>query len=467
MPVHTLAERAVPVPPAVLIIDRGHPDPLRLIAACPPDIAVVVLTDDPASFVAGLQTTAIQADVTTMAASSPPDIVAAAAKRAFASLHKSLRHRRLIIDLDRRIARVRGVTALEQPTLGDIVEHLPVGVVVLRRDGTVRGMNATAGRILDRPGVPPRTTFSSLFQDHAAVDALIASARSSSSPVPPAMSTAHQTVRGVRWLTVTMRRTASPGNDATMVTVIEDVTDRAEAGRSRARAERAAGAARLRLERIDRTRRTFLAALSHDVRGPLTSILGFTQTLVERDQTMDAEQRRRSLETILRNGRQILSMVEELVDAGLISDDELNPEPTDVFARLTRIVPTLKTEGHVVTVGNCSIVAMIDPIVFDRIVSNLVQNAARHTPSGSTIEVIIERTASGIVIRVDDNGPGVPDEEKDAVFQAFRRRGDSPGSGIGLWLVGRLADAHGGRAWVQDRPGGGASFRALLAEPAR
>ena len=80
----------------------------------------------------------------------------------------------------------------------------------------------------------------------------------------------------------------------------------------------------------------------------------------------------------------------------------------------------------------------------------------------------MERREDGLLVIVEDEGDGVPDELKDAIFEPFRQgpgpASASPGVGVGLSLVARFAELHGGRAWVEDRPGGGASFRVLLAE---
>jgi signal transduction histidine kinase len=89
----------------------------------------------------------------------------------------------------------------------------------------------------------------------------------------------------------------------------------------------------------------------------------------------------------------------------------------------------------------------------------------RHTPAGTQIHVSVRDDADGVTVAVDDRGPGVPAHQHDAIFQIFRR-GDHadarPGTGVGLALVAQFAELHGGRAFVADNPGGGASFRVFL-----
>jgi two-component system sensor histidine kinase MtrB len=93
-------------------------------------------------------------------------------------------------------------------------------------------------------------------------------------------------------------------------------------------------------------------------------------------------------------------------------------------------------------------------------------NVVRHTLPGTPVWVRVEREPLGALITVEDAGPGVPEDMRKTVFESFRRgpgtRPYSPGVGIGLALVASFAELHGGRAWVEERAGGGASFRVLL-----
>jgi signal transduction histidine kinase len=108
----------------------------------------------------------------------------------------------------------------------------------------------------------------------------------------------------------------------------------------------------------------------------------------------------------------------------------------------------------------------VDAPKVERIVENLLANAARHTPAGTPVWVRVQAAADGALMVVEDAGPGVPAEVRQAIFQPFRQgptiTAHAPGSGIGLALVARFAGMHGGRAWVQERPGGGASFHVFL-----
>jgi two-component system sensor histidine kinase KdpD len=123
-------------------------------------------------------------------------------------------------------------------------------------------------------------------------------------------------------------------------------------------------------------------------------------------------------------------------------------------------------ESHPVTVVIRDVVADVDRVMVERILSNLVSNAKKHLGPGVPLWIRAELERGGLAIAVEDAGPGVPEELKGSVFQPYWR-GDTPdagGLGIGLSLVAGFAQVHGGRAWVEDRPGGGSSFRVWLAQ---
>ena len=118
-----------------------------------------------------------------------------------------------------------------------------------------------------------------------------------------------------------------------------------------------------------------------------------------------------------------------------------------------------------VAVAADHVLAAIDRPKVERILENLLSNAAKYTPPDTPIRLRVDRTDSGVLLCVDDRGPGVADDIKAAIFEPFHR-GDhadrAPGTGIGLTLVARFSELHGGRAWVEDRLGGGSSFRVFL-----
>ena len=108
------------------------------------------------------------------------------------------------------------------------------------------------------------------------------------------------------------------------------------------------------------------------------------------------------------------------------------------------------------------VVVSVDPVQVERIVENLVTNCIRHTPAEAPIWVRVRAAGGAVLIEVDDAGNGIPEAERELIFQPFQQSRRPGGLGIGLSIVARFAELHGGRAWVEDRPGGGAAFRVLL-----
>jgi signal transduction histidine kinase len=136
-------------------------------------------------------------------------------------------------------------------------------------------------------------------------------------------------------------------------------------------------------------------------------------------------------------------------------------ERTDLGELVRRVVEDL---GGDAIVEVQPLTVAVDAAKVERIVENLVYNAYKHTPPGSSVWVRLEAEDDGAVLVVEDEGPGIPPELRESIFDPFRRGPDTgaPGTGIGLSLVARFAELHGGRAWVEERPGGGASFRVFL-----
>ncbi|MEX2203962.1 MAG: ATP-binding protein [Actinomycetota bacterium] len=278
-----------------------------------------------------------------------------------------------------------------------------------------------------------------------------------------------------------LRDTVHVGTDARgerqLRGMIVDITERKRAEQALKRSEQKYSEAFRRerdatqqLRALDDMKNTFLEAVSHDLRTPLTSILGSALTLeqagleIPRDDALDL------LRRIAANARKLERLLSDLLDLDRLQRGIVSPQlrPTDVGALVAQSVQESELlGGRQIELSTVGLIVNVDAAKVERIVENLLANAARHTPAGTPLWVrVIGEPGGGVLIAVDDAGPGVPDGMKDAVFEAFRQ-GDggpnpSPGVGVGLSLVARFAELHGGRAWVEDRPGGGASFRVYL-----
>jgi PAS domain S-box-containing protein len=249
--------------------------------------------------------------------------------------------------------------------------------------------------------------------------------------------------------------------------VMYDVTERKLAERALRESEQREREAAERLRAIDEMKNTFLAAVSHELRSPLTSILGLSLTLEQ--QQLPASEQQELLGRLALNARKLDRLLKDLLDIDRLSRGIVTPKvyPSDVASIVGRTVESLDVlDQRSILVQTQPVTVPVDAPKIERIVENLVMNAVRHTEPDVGIWVRVWPQDGGAIIAVEDDGPGVPLELWHEIFEPFRQGPTSsahaPGTGIGLSLVAMFADLHGGRAWVEDREGGGASFRVFL-----
>jgi PAS domain S-box-containing protein len=226
-----------------------------------------------------------------------------------------------------------------------------------------------------------------------------------------------------------------------------------------------------RLRALDDMKNTFLEAVSHDLRTPLTSILGSAVTLERAGYDLSRPDVADLVHRIAANARKLERLLGDLLDLDRLQRGIVAPQrrPTDLRELIERSVAGAENQrGRPITVEAEAVTVSIDAAKVERIVENLVSNALRHTPSEASIRVVAAGRDGGLDLVVEDGGPGIPAELREAIFEPFRQApgsvaaAHSPGVGIGLSLVRRFAELHGGRAWVEGRPGGGAAFHVFL-----
>ncbi len=218
---------------------------------------------------------------------------------------------------------------------------------------------------------------------------------------------------------------------------------------------------------LEQLRENILATVSHELRTPLTSILGFALTLKERSSGLVETTRTEIVGHLLEQSRKLDRLLSDLLDLDRLRRGSFGSEfrATDVGALVRQVVADLEHDGHPVEVRAQPVVAEIDASMLERIVENLLANAIKHTPPETAVLVRVEPACEALLIAVDDSGSGVPEHAREAVFELFNRGAayeGVPGAGVGLALVAQFAAMHGGRAWVEDNPSGGASFRVEL-----
>ncbi|MBV8162456.1 MAG: PAS domain S-box protein [Acidimicrobiia bacterium] len=220
--------------------------------------------------------------------------------------------------------------------------------------------------------------------------------------------------------------------------------------------------------RVESVREAFLRAVSHELRTPLTAVVGYAEILD--DAALPPEQRQMAARLAV-NARKLDRLLSDLLDLDRLARGVLQPHRSDVDVdgTLHDLIADFPLPGYSVTVDvePPGLEAFVDPAQLERIVENLLANVARHTPVGTPVWLRARRGPNGLLVLVEDAGPGIADDLRARLFEPFQR-GDtpahSPGTGIGLSLVAHFAELHGGRAWVEERVGGGASFRVLLAD---
>jgi PAS domain S-box-containing protein len=258
------------------------------------------------------------------------------------------------------------------------------------------------------------------------------------------------------------------GNVVASEGIVRDVTDRVRIEEALREALTREQEASEHLRRLDTAKTAFLTAVSHELRTPLTSILGFAAVLESRGESLGCDGRRDMAQRILGNSRRLEGLLTDLLDLDGMSHGTrtLRRTPTGIGVLVRRVVDDIRTDEHPIRLEGEEFQAHLDVAQVERIVEHLVHNATRHTSPQTPIWVRWSKKDVGVLIQVDDAGAGVPPELRERIFERFQH-GDTDaakvgGTGIGLSLVRDFAGLHGGRAWVEERPGGGASFRVLL-----
>jgi signal transduction histidine kinase len=226
-----------------------------------------------------------------------------------------------------------------------------------------------------------------------------------------------------------------------------------------------------RLEDAFARQRAFASDASHELRTPLTVIRGQLEVLA-RNRDPSAEDVRHVERLVRTEIVRMERLVEDLLVLARADEAEfLRPRTLDLVPFCEEMIDGFRAaadrrfELALDTAGSL----VVDPDRLAQALRNLIRNAIEHTEPGGLVRLAAEATGDRVTIAVEDDGPGIRPQLRSSIFEPFNRGEDraerGTGVGIGLALVARFAELHGGRAWVQDREGGGASFRVWL--PAR
>jgi signal transduction histidine kinase len=223
--------------------------------------------------------------------------------------------------------------------------------------------------------------------------------------------------------------------------------------------------------RLERSRADLVSTVAHELRSPLTSVKGFTATLLAKWPRFTDDQKRVMLETVNADADRVTRLITELLDVSRIESGriELHRELVDIASRARKIISGRVAAGDVpdrykVEKRAGLAETWLDADKIDQILANLIENAVRH--GAGTVTTVVEPAvvagAPGVAVSVRDQGPGIAPEVAPRVFGRFWRAKRRGGAGLGLFIVKGLVEAHGGEITVLQAPGGGAEFRFIL-----
>ena len=221
-------------------------------------------------------------------------------------------------------------------------------------------------------------------------------------------------------------------------------------------------------ERIERSRADLVCTVAHELRSPLTSVKGFTATLLAKWGRFTDDQKRVMLETVNADADRVTRLITELLDVSRLESGrmEVHRQLVDVPDRARKIIAGRVACGESedrfqLEVGDDLPETWLDADKIDQILVNLIENAVRH--GAGTVTTVVERAQlnddEAVAVYVRDQGEGIAPDVAPRVFRQFWRGKRRGGTGLGLYIVKGLVEAHGGNITVQRAPGGGAEFR--------
>src|SRR5437016_3372009 len=224
-------------------------------------------------------------------------------------------------------------------------------------------------------------------------------------------------------------------------------------------------------------RNALLASISHDLRTPLAVISAASSSLVERGERLGAEERKALAASIFEQSQQMGGLVGNVLEmtrleAGAIALNRDWHSMSEIAGAVARRLQ-VRVESHPVEVDLPMELPLVrvDAALIEQVLANPAENAAKHTPPGTRITLRVDRQDDGLLVSVEDAGPGLPAGDSEQLFAKFHRgntEGTVAGVGLGLAICRAIVRLHGGRIWAETRAEGGAAFRFTLpVEPAR
>ena len=296
-------------------------------------------------------------------------------------------------------------------------------------------------------------------------------------PTSPAVSTFRFRRADGAWVWLEDHHTPEVGPDGRITAdqgITFDVTTRREEEESRARALEHEQQASEHLRRAVEAHQTFLTGVSHELRTPLTSVMGIAATLRSHDRVLTPSERHTLLERLLAKAERLQRLLDDLLDLDRLQRGVLDLHVTadvDLAGLLGRITSELDAPDHRLQVDVPATTVDVDVAKVERIIDNLLRNAVRHTPPGTTVSLAATVDADALLLQVEDDGPGLGPDPDD-LFELFHQGASAssspnPGTGIGLALVRDFTALHGGEVWYEEVEPTGARFVVRLPQGRR
>jgi len=325
-----------------------------------------------------------------------------------------------------------GALRREREESRTLLEALSDGVIAADERGAIVSSNAAARRLLAYGPTEPLPPLGQLFHDQPH-RALMREVLAGAAFVDRELDLGERTVLV----------SAQPLEEGGTLLVLSDVTD---------------------LRRLETVRRDFVANVSHELKTPLTAIAGYAETLTTESPSPFAQ-------TILDNAHRMQRLVDDLLDLSRIESGGWRPEPYGVdleVAAREAWMPLAERAAAKSVAFETAVAAKareitVDPEALRQILTNLFDNALRHTPPGGRIRVTAEPTRDGVIVHVADTGSGIPAEHLPRIFERFYRvdpgrSRHEGGTGLGLAIVKHLVEAHGGRVEASSALGRGTTI---------
>jgi two-component system sensor histidine kinase KdpD len=218
-------------------------------------------------------------------------------------------------------------------------------------------------------------------------------------------------------------------------------------------------------------RNSLLSAISHDLRTPLSSIVGASSSLVEDPGKLDSGAKRELAQTIYDEAQRMATLANNILDMARLDTGAIElkrdwvPLEEIVGSVLARLQKRIEGRPIEVRLQKDLPLVKLDAVMIEQVLVNLMENAVKYTPAGSPLEIGAEARAGEVVVQVADRGPGIPKGLEERLFDKFYRAAPEraqSGVGLGLTICRAMVEAHRGRIWAENRPGGGAVFRFTL-----